>query len=221
MISLDPIRKNQKKVYNIKFLKSGYVATAYSNEIRSGLIRDRLEPVIYGVACLGYASVKDNENLYNRWFNIISRCYNPNNGGYHNYGGVGVTVCDRWLRYDFFLEDLPLIDGYDKELFENGDLHLDKDIKQQHLDKSERIYSCETCRLVSKRENDKFRVNNEHLRFTFTAISPSGETVKATGIKKFAKEQGLNASTIALRLKEKSDKPYKGWVFYLMNGGKE
>jgi hypothetical protein len=27
---------------------------------------------------------------------MISRCYNPNAGNYKNYGGRGITVCDRW-----------------------------------------------------------------------------------------------------------------------------
>lgn len=30
------------------------------------------------------------------WLNIRSRCYNPSNDYYDNYGGRGITVCDRW-----------------------------------------------------------------------------------------------------------------------------
>jgi hypothetical protein len=30
------------------------------------------------------------------WRGMISRCYNPNAGNYKNYGGRGITVCDRW-----------------------------------------------------------------------------------------------------------------------------
>ena len=35
------------------------------------------------------------------------RCYNTKNVSYHNYGGRGITVCDRWLK-DFwlFVEDM-------------------------------------------------------------------------------------------------------------------
>lgn len=33
---------------------------------------------------------------YDRWRGMISRCHNPKNGGYVNYGGRGITVCDRW-----------------------------------------------------------------------------------------------------------------------------
>ena len=38
--------------------------------------------------------------LYNTWRNMMARCYNENNTNYHNYGGRGIKVCDRW--HDFF-----------------------------------------------------------------------------------------------------------------------
>lgn len=46
-------------------------------------------------------------NIYRRWQHMIQRCHNPNDKDYPNYGGRGITVCDRW-RYDFsaFLTDM-------------------------------------------------------------------------------------------------------------------
>lgn len=36
-----------------------------------------------------------------------ARCLNPNATGYENYGGRGVTVCDRWREsYENFLADM-------------------------------------------------------------------------------------------------------------------
>ena len=34
--------------------------------------------------------------LYSRWTSMISRCENPNDKDYHNYGGRGITVCKAW-----------------------------------------------------------------------------------------------------------------------------
>ena len=35
------------------------------------------------------------------------RCYNQNNPAYHNYGGRGIKVCDRWLHsFGNFLDDM-------------------------------------------------------------------------------------------------------------------
>ena len=215
VIALDPVRKNEKRVYDIQFKESGYSTKAVSGEINSGLIRDKFEPVIYGVACIGNGS--RNHFAYSRWHGMIRRCYDVKYNHFHNYGGAGVRVCNRWLRFDNFLEDITLIEGYDKLGVESGTLHLDKDIKQSHLEKGERIYSLETCMFVTKQENDKHRINNEHLKQSFKAVSPDGDTTIETGIKAFAKREGLNASTVARRVKEKSEKPYKGWVFKSVN----
>lgn len=34
------------------------------------------------------------------------RCSNSNATGYKNYGGRGITVCDRWLKFENFFEDM-------------------------------------------------------------------------------------------------------------------
>lgn len=33
---------------------------------------------------------------YSIWRDILGRCYNPNRTAYPDYGGRGITVCDRW-----------------------------------------------------------------------------------------------------------------------------
>lgn len=43
---------------------------------------------------------------YNSWAAIIKRCENPNTAGYENYGGRGISVCDRWREFLNFLEDM-------------------------------------------------------------------------------------------------------------------
>ena len=37
---------------------------------------------------------------------MISRCYKPEYRDYYRYGGRGVTVCERWMSMDNFIEDL-------------------------------------------------------------------------------------------------------------------
>ncbi len=34
------------------------------------------------------------------------RCNNPNDHKYRNYGARGITVCDRWSKFEKFLEDM-------------------------------------------------------------------------------------------------------------------
>jgi hypothetical protein len=40
------------------------------------------------------------------WRAMVSRCKNPNHPMYRYYGGKGVKVCDRWLDFSNFLEDM-------------------------------------------------------------------------------------------------------------------
>ena len=37
-------------------------------------------------------------DLYWTWAGMISRCENPRQVGYKNYGGRGIRVCERWRR---------------------------------------------------------------------------------------------------------------------------
>lgn len=44
---------------------------------------------------------------YQSWTDLKSRCLNPNDTGYKNYGARGIKVCDRWLNsYRAFAEDM-------------------------------------------------------------------------------------------------------------------
>lgn len=45
--------------------------------------------------------------LYRIWKNMIQRCENPNNPRYADWGGRGITVCERWRRsFEAFREDM-------------------------------------------------------------------------------------------------------------------
>lgn len=44
--------------------------------------------------------------IHNTWSGIIERCFNKNSKDYKNYGGRGISVCDRWLFFPNFYEDM-------------------------------------------------------------------------------------------------------------------
>jgi hypothetical protein len=50
----------------------------------------------------GYSKTK----IYRVWSGIIQRCNNPNNKDYKDYGGRGIVVCKRWLKFENFLKDM-------------------------------------------------------------------------------------------------------------------
>lgn len=44
---------------------------------------------------------------YHSWSGMKSRCYNPSNAAYKNYGGRGIKVCDEWLQsFNSFMRDM-------------------------------------------------------------------------------------------------------------------
>lgn len=46
------------------------------------------------------------KKLFKKWSNMRARCRRPTVEGFHNYGGRGIFVCDRWLRFKNFFEDM-------------------------------------------------------------------------------------------------------------------
>ncbi len=43
---------------------------------------------------------------YETWGAMLDRCYNKNHVHYDRYGGRGITVCKRWLKFENFFEDM-------------------------------------------------------------------------------------------------------------------
>ena len=44
--------------------------------------------------------------LYQLWLGMRARCNNPNHSSYANYGGRGISVCERWDDFNLFAEDM-------------------------------------------------------------------------------------------------------------------
>lgn len=44
--------------------------------------------------------------VYRAWAAIKARCLNPKSTAYEYYGAKGISVCDRWLEFEPFLEDM-------------------------------------------------------------------------------------------------------------------
>jgi len=43
---------------------------------------------------------------YRCWQGMKNRCLNPRNKDYRKYGGRGITVCDRWMKFENFFADM-------------------------------------------------------------------------------------------------------------------
>jgi hypothetical protein len=148
----------------IKFLETGYITVCDANNFIHGKVKDYLRPSVQGVGILGY--VEDLEKQYRLrdmkeyrlWEGIIRRCYGSEYE-IENQSYKDATVCERWLRFDYFYEDVPSIEGYNlwkeyqienpnkKNIFE-----LDKDTKVE----GNKVYSLETCIFIPKTYNSSY-----------------------------------------------------------------
>lgn len=63
-------------------------------------------------------------DLYTTWANMVARCYRKDHEAYHNYGGRGIQVCDRWRKwkgYDNFRSDMgPRPEGLTLDRIDNN-----------------------------------------------------------------------------------------------------
>lgn len=58
--------------------------------------------------------------IYHTWVGMRQRCRDENTPAYKNYGGRGIRVCDRWLVFENFMEDMGLPQrGYELDRINN------------------------------------------------------------------------------------------------------
>lgn len=118
---------------------------------------------------------KSKTQIYQIWAGIISRCCNPNIPNYCDYGGRGITVCDRWRN------------SFEKFYSDMGDRPRGMSIERIDNDS---VYSPENCKWATRAEQSRNRRNNRHLTL-------NGQT---RCLSEWSKITGLHPITITSRL---------------------
>ena len=115
--------------------------------------------------------------IYTKWGDMIQRCTNPNDTRYKDYGGRGIKVCKRWMRFENFLVDM----GYPPT-------------EKHSLDRINNNlgYSKCNCRWASKIQQMRNKRNNHNETF-------NGKTQCLTA---WAEEVGMNPSTLVHRVNQ-------------------
>lgn len=59
--------------------------------------------------------------IYNSWSGMVKRCTNEHNPKWKDYGGRGITVCERWRDFRNFYADMgPRPDGMSIDRIDNN-----------------------------------------------------------------------------------------------------
>tara|TARA_R100000365_G_C2748380_1_gene79776 strand:+ start:9724 stop:10215 length:492 start_codon:yes stop_codon:yes gene_type:complete len=63
---------------------------------------------VYAKANLKHGALLGGKALpeYDAWKSMRARCLNPSNKRFSDYGGRGITVCQRWSEFPNFLQDM-------------------------------------------------------------------------------------------------------------------
>lgn len=56
----------------------------------------------------GHAVKNKRTPEYSTWLSMIHRCHSPSNSSYATYGAKGITVCERWRKFENFFSDMGL-----------------------------------------------------------------------------------------------------------------
>lgn len=133
----------------------GAVVHARYDHCIDGSIKNPFHKSVYGVGMIGDVP-KGYKTKYKKeyivWNGMIERCYSERyQEKYPSYKGC--SVCERWHRFDLFLEDIKNIPNYD--LFINNTkrngIHLDKDTLQDNT--TNKVYAPNTVMFLSNSDN--------------------------------------------------------------------
>lgn len=117
-----------------------------------------------------------NKRLMDIYYGMVRRCCNPESHAFKDYGGRGITVCERWLVSPAaFLEDMG---------------HRPRGAQLDRRD-NDKGYSPDNCRWVTPKQNMRNR------RMT-TYITCNGETLSTSD---WADRSGVSARQILDRIR--------------------
>lgn len=123
----------------------------------------------------GHAACGSDSRTYNAWSSMKKRCRNTSHASFKDYGGRGIAVCDRWLIFENFLEDMGVCpDGLSLDRINNSI-----------------GYSLHNCRWVGASEQNNNKRGNTVLLFKGKALT----------ISQWSSETGIKDCTISERLR--------------------
>lgn len=146
----------------VSHVRTGYVKTCHC--------QNGVQATKHGHAKSGFETP-----TYEAWSAMKKRCLNPTHRHFKDYGGRGITVCERWLKFENFLEDM-------------GERPNDHSLDRVDNNSG---YSPENCRWATMQQQNNNRRNN-------TWIEHGGKTMTIT---QWARHLGIKKNTLIERFR--------------------
>lgn len=201
---LRKVSGGKNSVYLCQFEGSGSLVEASRPNIRRDQVSDPYELTVHGVACKGVPSRPYHRREYDLWYNMISRSYQQDHPSYSYYGAEGVYVSPRWKVFQFFLEDLSSLPGYEQWRRDPSGWHMDKDYYGSGC------YSRSTVVFLPSHENQKYGSNPSPVRVRL----PEGGEIGFVSVADAAESLGLEGRRISDCLtKVRGSDQYQGHRF--------
>lgn len=150
----------------------------------------------------GHTRNKNPTKIHSVWRGMLSRCSNPNNSSWKRYGGIGVKVCERWLRFENFLEDMGAT-------YKEG-LSIDRKLNGN--------YCPEDCRWATRKEqanNTKSNVWITHDGLRLTLAGWSEKTGRSQQNIKYRLDKGMSVGDALKPIEYLKDVARKNGIKYL------
>lgn len=113
VVSLAPVRKNGQAVWFCRcdcgnekavssyVLRSGVSKSCGCLRVEHGRAHGATAQLRHGEGGNGKESIE-----YRAWGQMLTRCESASHKQFDDYGGRGITVCERWHRFENFLADM-------------------------------------------------------------------------------------------------------------------
>ena len=86
--------------------------------------------------------------FYNTWLGMKSRCYNEKEISYPNYGGRGIAICEKWMIFENFKDDMH------EAFLEHVELYGEKNTSIERVNNNGN-YEPDNCKWATTQEQNR------------------------------------------------------------------